>query len=222
MNSTSSRTIFLTACTSYWLCFVLFLLQITVSAISYAFSNYPKCISHHSKHSKLKMESRHTYIFLNMIFLGQFRFHPWTQTWTQTLIRPWTQTWTQVETAFRMFDVDQDGFLSWEEFQQVRSLDLFLCWETKQPNRSRLRRLDLFFLFFLFFITNRPGLLEAKVNWIQTCKSVECSTNQFSQFTNTRYCPNVCNRWGRTRQWAKNKHLGYSRDATRWQRKSFL
>ena len=68
------------------------------------------------KHSLIyDMESRHTYIFINMIFLGQFRFHPW------------TRTWTQVETAFRMFDVDQDGFLSWEEFQQVRSLDLFLC-----------------------------------------------------------------------------------------------
>jgi len=25
----------------------------------------------------------------------------------------------KVETAFRMFDVDQDGFLSWEEFQQM-------------------------------------------------------------------------------------------------------
>ena len=172
------------------------------------------------------MESRHTYIFLNMIFLGQFRFHPW------------TQTWIQVETAFRMFDVDQDGFLSWEEFQQVRSLDLFLCWETEQPNRSRLRRLDLFlcwetektnrsrlrslglfFSFFRFLISNRPGLLDAKVTWSQRCKSVECSTNQFSQFKNTRYWPNVCNRWERTRQWAKNKHLGYSRDATRWRKK---
>ena len=27
----------------------------------------------------------------------------------------------KVETAFRMFDTDQDGFLSWEEFQQVNS-----------------------------------------------------------------------------------------------------
>ena len=29
-------------------------------------------------------------------------------------------TLSKVETAFRMFDTDQDGFLSWEEFQQVR------------------------------------------------------------------------------------------------------
>ena len=28
---------------------------------------------------------------------------------------------SKVETAFRMFDTDQDGFLSWEEFQQVNS-----------------------------------------------------------------------------------------------------
>jgi Ca2+-binding EF-hand superfamily protein len=30
----------------------------------------------------------------------------------------------KVELAFRKFDMDGDGFLSWEEFQQVRSVAL--------------------------------------------------------------------------------------------------
>ena len=103
--------------------------------------------------------------------------------------------------------------------EEPRSVSLLRNQTTKQIQAEETRSV---FSFFWFLITNRPGLLEAKVTWSQTCKSVECSTNQFSQLTNTRYWPNVFNRWERTRQWAKNKHLGYSRDATRWQRKSFL
>ena len=33
----------------------------------------------------------------------------------------------QVELAFRKFDLDRDGFLSWDEFRQVRTFLFILC-----------------------------------------------------------------------------------------------
>ena len=72
---------------------------------------------------------------------------------------------SQVETAFRMFDTDQDGYLSWEEFQQVYN-KLNTNWKVK----------DLFL-----------KMKKKYLSWEQVCIQSNIKSKYLNLFQQTKY-----------------------------------